>query len=1399
MNIYEFSNLKKNSIFAYEEFELNKMVKLIIVLTVLTVLKASFSLSAQYSPLTFERVSSEHGLTSNRINGIVQDQSGFLWIATNNGLNRFDGVENTQYTKQYDDSCSLSNNTILTQFCDSNGQLWILTINYLHRYNRKQDNFDRFLLSQKKESYRYGNKGVIISDTTGKIWIGTPTNGLFFFNSSTQQCEKVLSEISSVSSLCFDKDGNLWIGGDNGLLASYNPDQKLLTQFKVPTQIRRFVKDDFVWKIWENNSGELNLLLSSGFFRFNPQSAKFIELADWNKKVNYTGNELRSVYNDQQNMWVGTQGDGLYIIDLLNETVTHHQTISNNPGSLSNNSITSILKDRCGVYWIATSDGLNKYDPTVKLFAHYQNDPGKSNSLCYNFVSCFCESPDGDIWVGTFGKGISLFNRKNETFQIITNAPGNRQSLINNSVRALEPDKNGVIWVATTDGLSSYDIRNKTFSHFKSSTEKGSLPSNDILSLLISKDNKLYVGTNGEGISVCKLDPQRRIVLATFSRGNSLLSSGRVRKMTELSNGTIVLGTLGGGLDFLFHEKVKNLKLSGFSKSIDSDYVNALCEDSDKNLWVGTWDGLFLLDSTLNVQKQFNTINGMPSNEISSIITDTKGDIWVSSMNGLTHLSKIENTNYKITNYSTHNGLQGSYFTHYSTLKTADGELFFGGYNGFNRFYPEQITLIKDAPKVIFTDFQVFNQSVAINKEVNGRILLKENICNSKTITINYKHRIIGFRFAALTTSQVEKVKYACQLKGVDPDWVYLDYNRRFKSYNNLSPGEYTFTVKACNADGIWDNTGTSITLIVLTPFWKTWWAYLIYTIILAGLLYLTREYTVSRANLKNKALVERIKREKDAEINNLKIKFFINISHEIRTPLSLILAPLEKLVRSAEPSPAVKKHLEIMYGNGQRLFTLINQLLDFRKIETGNVHLNVAPYNVVEVIHEIKRAFDENASCRNIEFTVESNVKTIQLWFDPDSFEKILFNLLSNAFKFTSVNGKIQIVINHFFTDNTCEIIVLDNGIGVPAEKLSKLFDRFYQVETKSFLKHDTIGSGIGLSIVKNLVELHKGEITVESVLGEFTMFRMLFKTGKKHLENNNNITISDDPIPFSLNFQGSIQGIVSYESSEPTQETPNETRKSNLAILIVEDNPEIRYYLKQSLFANFEIIEAADGKVGYELAVQHIPDLIITDVMMPEMDGIELCRKLKNELLTQHIPIIILSAKSTIEDTLEGLETGADDYVPKPFNELILQAKIKTLLANRQKLVEKYRQQKFQQSKNEDTDTLNFDDPFVNRVVDFIKGHLSEEDLTNEKIEIHFKTNKMQLYRKLKAVTGWSVNSLIREIRIREAVHLLKTSEKNISEIAYNLGFSDPLYFSKYFKKEVGVAPQQYRKDQQ
>lgn len=1359
-----------------------------------------FGLSAKASTkqqtLSFDRINTESGLSSNRINAVVQDFSGFIWIGTDDGLNRFDGFEIKKFVKQINTETALSSNSILALFNDSRDQLWILTTNYLHKYNRETDSFSRYLLSDQKISYRYENKGMITEDIQGNIWIGSPIFGLFMIEKFGNSCRRMLPELNDISCLYPDKSGNLWIGNGKGEVICYQQSLEKITKYQIPQKFRRSVKDDYVWNIERINGTEISLVLTSGFFNLNLKTGQ-ITLNDYiNGKIRHNELELRKAVREDDNLWIGTQGQGLYRVNLNNGSTILFQNINNNKNSLSNNSITGIYKDRQGTLWISTKDGLNKLDLRPKLFNHYQHDPNISQSLHYNFISSFCEGPEHKIWIGTFGKGISVFDPTQETFDPLMNEPGNPASLINDAVRALEPDQNGNIWIGTVNGLSCYEHRAKRFKNYDLSKLSGVRFANDILSLLITDDSTLWIGTNGAGILKIQIKNQDIRDVISYNTFNHFLTSGKIRKMIRLRSGAIGLATFGGGVNIIRNGQVTKITPSSVSGSTDSDYINALCEDNEKRLWIGTWDGLFITDSSYTLIDHLGTFNGLPSGEITGILTDLSGDLWVGSMNGLSHLSKKSGSGLSITNYSPHDGLQGYYFTTYSTMRTKGGEMYFGGHNGFNRFSPSQISLNSDVPKVFIVDFQIYNQTAQINDKIKGRILLKQNILDTKSIVLNYRHRVIGFKFAALNTSQVEKVKYAYMLKGFDNEWIYRDYNNRLITYNNLPPGNYELIVKACNSDGIWNDNSTSVKLKILPPFWMTWWAYMIYAGLFAGLLLLVRHISVLQANLKNKALVEHIERQKDAEINNLKIKFFINISHEIRTPLTLIVAPLEKLLRNNKLPDDVRKGLTLVNNNAMRLLNLVNELLEFRKIETGNVHLKVSSCNLIDFIHNIKKNFDNQASHQNITFTVTTNIEKLDLWFDPDSFEKIFFNLLSNAFKFTPRGHAVTIKIQFLKEEQLCEIDITNTGVGITGDKIGKLFDRFYQVDSKNFSNYQ-MGSGIGLSIVKNLVELHQGQIRVESDGENYTSFKMYFRTGHNHLINKDFITISDyqEKQEYAA-LHPHVQLSLEETGNTGSENTSENSKTEKTTLLIVEDNPEIRFYLKETLKPLYKVIEANNGRNGMNKAIEFIPDLIITDVMMPEMDGIEMCRRLKNEMLTQHIPIIILTAKSALEDTLEGLDSGADEYVPKPFHEQLLLAKINSLISNRKKIRQKYHQIEKLKDESENTDTVTSNDPFVKRVMDYILENISDAELNNSKIEAYFKTNKMQLYRKLKAVTGWSVNNLIKEIRMQEARRLLKYSEMNVSEIAYKTGFSDPLYFSRFFKKEMGVAPNQFRK---
>ena len=1300
-------------------------------------------------------------------------------------------MEIKKFTKQLNDEQSLSNNSILTIFIDNRDQLWILTINYLHRYNRSTDKFDRYCLTSQKISYRYDNKGMIVQDHQGNIWIGSPICGLFQFDAVSGECKSILPQLLDISSLFPDNEGNLWIGHGKGEILKYNIKTGYSKNYIVPQNLHRPVKDDYVWQIQKCDDENILMLLSSGFFKLDISTGNITSYDSINSRIPQKELELRRFLMEKNDLWIGTQGQGLFRISLVNGSTTTYQTIIKNKNSLSNNTITAIFRDNYNVLWVATKDGLNKYDPKSQMFTHYQHDPQKQDNLHYNFISSFCEGPENNIWIGTFGKGISVFDPDRETFRSMMKEPGNPNSLVNDAVRALEPDMSGHIWVGTVDGLSSYDTVTQHFKNFNLSSFTSSNIANDILSLLVTNDSTLWIGTNGAGALSAKLDGQNIWAVKNFSTNNRYLTSDKVRRMIHLANGAVGLGTFGGGVSIIRDKLIKVIIPSEVSMSTESDYVNALCEDENKNLWIGTWDGLFLSDSTYTIVKQWGTNNGLPSGEITGILSADENNIWVGTMNGLAHMSDRGDLEYAITNYSTRDGLQGTYFTTYSTLKTKSGEMYFGGYNGFNRFSPSKILVNQEIPKVVFTDFQVFHQSIGIGEKVKGKVLLRKNILDTKSITLNYKHRVIGFKFAALNTSQIEKVKYAYRLEGFNDEWIYNSYNNRLIVFSNFPPGSYILTVRACNTDGIWDEKGTYLQIRVHPPFWRSWGAYFIYFGLFIGLLLLVRQITVTQTELKHKALVEQLEREKETKINSLKIKYFINISHEIRTPLTLIVPPLEKLLKIENLSKEVKESLNLIYRNAMRLLTLINQLLEFRRIETGNLRLQVTPIDIVSFIYGIKKSFEPHSLHQDIEFNFSSNVEKLILWFDADCLEKIMYNLLSNAFKFTPRGKSIALIVRYLDTINLCEIEVRDTGIGIPADKIEKVFDRFYQVDTLNYSTHQLIRSGIGLSIVKNLVELHQGKIWIESEEGSYSVFKIQFKMGKDHFENLEYASIKDEEEKTRL-----ITVKPEIEISDVNWlDLPPDSLDAGTKVLIVEDNLEIRKYLKHTLRSSYEVLEAENGKEGFQKAIEFIPDLIISDVMMPKMDGYEMSKKLKNEVLTLHIPIIILTAKSDLDDALEGFATGIDEFIPKPFNEQLLLAKINSLILNRKKL-----QQKFQfVSKGidvRDEESQFKSDPFIRQVVDFIRDNLSDIELNNTKIEAHFKTSKMQLYRKLKAVTDMSVTGLIKKVRIEEASHLLRSSDFNVSEISFRLGFNDPLYFSRFFKKEVGLSPKQYKK---
>ncbi len=766
------------------------------------------------------------------------------------------------------------------------------------------------------------------------------------------------------------------------------------------------------------------------------------------------------------------------------------------------------------------------------------------------------------------------------------------------------------------------------------------------------------------------------------------------------------------------------------------------------------------------------------------ILEDNHHNLWISTKNGLSRFNPKEIDDKGVAlpsafkNYYSNDGFQDNEYNAYSYFKNGRGEMFFGGINGFNAFYPDSLKENSTIPAVVITDFKVFNEDYKLDS----------SITEINKIALHHNENFVSFEFAVLDYFAPEKNKYAYKLEGLEEDWNYVN-NKNFANYTNLTPGEYCFRVKGSNNDGVWNEKGVSVSIIITPPWWATWWAYLIYGLCAFSLLYGFRRYERNRLNWKNQFKLDEVKLMERAETDRMKSRFFANISHEFRTPLTLILGPSESIITKTTDENT-KKQAGSIKKNAKRLLGLINQLLDLSKLEAGELKLKASFGNIVSFIKGITMSFESIAERKDITLKVNTTNDKIEIYFDKDKMTKILTNLLSNAFKFTTAGEEITVAINET-EKNSVEIIVRDTGIGISKEEIPKLFDRFYQVDSSQTREQE--GTGIGLALTKELVELHKGTINVESKQGDlsagqagWTEFTIELPLGREHLSSDEIVElvepVEEETIVNEEEYLSPTSGIQT--------EMSNEIVNDKTIILVVEDNAEVRKYIKDSLGEEHQVEEAVNGEQGVEKAEKIIPDLIISDIMMPKMDGNELTRLLKNDEKTSHIPIILLTAKSEQESKIEGLETGADAYLTKPFNAKELQVRIKNLINIRKKLQEKFRIGYFL-PKQDEKKLSTLDEQFMYKVVEVIEQHISEEEFSIIEFAREVGMSRSQIHRKLRALTGKSPSRYIRMVRLTRGRKLIEERAGNISEIAYLVGFSSPIYFAKCFKDEYGFPP--------
>lgn len=1327
-----------------------------------------------------------------------------MWFGTFNGLNRYDGYQFETFHYVPGDSNSISHNYISALEEDRNGYIWIGTRDGLTRLDPKLNQFKTYKHKENEPgSINHNSIEALVEDNQGRIWIGTRNGGLDLYDPEAQSFIHYTHQpnnpnslsSNSIRELFEDSNGNIWIGHWDGSvdILSFDNTQSEPTIHKnqladVPITA---IVESFDKAIWIASQGE-------GLFQVKFENGKLIQNGHHTysptKRNGISSNIILCLMVDQDDkLWIGTEDRAISILDLDLNTYQFVVNDAFRESSLNHNSIWQIYEDNMGNVWIGTyAHGINLLTDRKSYFHHFKSYPGKVNGLNHNMVTAFVEDNDNNLWIATDGGGLNFFDRKNNTFLYYTTKNSN---LGTDVIVSLLKDTKGQLWVGTwTKGLYRFDKEAKTFSRY--SQEEHGLGSNRILHITEDRDGGLWLSTYWGGLTYFNPDQS---IIKVYNTGSSGLTDNFVRTTRQDVYGNLWIGT-DFGINIYESESDQFLTFKhneDDAHSLSKGFVHCIAQTSDSSIWIGTTGGLNKFDKETNRFIHFNTANGLPNNEIKCIIEEKDGVLWLSTNKGI---SRLDTKSGIFKNYDYLDGLQGNEFNIRSGLKTSRNEIIFGGNNGFNIFNYPILKENRHIPPVIITDIKIFNMSVHIGNENPP---LPKHISEMQEIAISYKHNVLSFDFVALNYVSPEKNKYAYIMEGFETNWNYVDV-RRTATYTNLDPGEYIFRVKASNNDGLWNEEGVSLNIVIEPPFWKTWWAYLIELALIIAIIGFVLNYFISRQRLKSALKIEHLQLEKMYEMDQMKTQFFSNIAHEFYSPLSLIISPLQKLLTSGIEDERIKSSLTQIHHNAQRLQRMTNQLKDFQKIETSDLRLSLSRGNIIQFIEQTVSSFKDYADTRHIKLYFNATPERSVEWFDPDKLDKIIYNLLSNAFKFTPNHGRVDIGLSILYRNQNggtsssqtkniryIEIKVQDNGIGIPKDKIDRIFERFYRAEK------DTVGSiegtGIGLAFVYELVKLYGGEISVSSAEGEGSIFTVLIPLDENYLEENQ--LVADFNITQPGWDAGLKEGSDLLEAASGKSAAAPTPAVDIPVILVVEDDEEIRNYVQSSLESRYRIITAENGKLGIKKAIKTVPDLVISDVKMPGADGIELCNTIKSDERTSHVPVILLTALSSRESKLEGLKEGADVYLSKPFNMDELEAHIINLLQTRRRLRAKYSRAIMFGSTS---DRLkNLDEEFLERTLDIVEKNISNPEFNAELLSQKMNISRMQLYRKLRSLTDQTAHEFIRSIRLKEAARLLKEKRMTITEVAYEVGFNDLTYFARCFRKQFNTSPSEYLSD--
>lgn len=1349
------------------------MRKLFFLLLFFGCVQVSFTQSVAYQ---FAHVSTTEGLSQSSAIAIHQDNLGQMWIGTRDGLNKYDGSKFTVYRSEIDNPYSLSNNDILAIEEDSDGFIWVGTYNGLNKYNPKTNTFTRYFHEDNNESLSNNTVWAIKELSNKEIWIGT-SNGLSIFNKKTQtfqNCVKTNTKSSIVGnhilSIIETNNKNIFVGTTTGL-SEYVKTENGILQFKNINHS----EDLYIQDLIETKSKTLLIATKSkSVLEYNPDNKRISSYFNQDKLNSDQKNVRQLLFDDKEQLWVGTYS-GIQIANTKKE-ITLLQSDINDSNSLSKNSIKNLYKDKRGSIWIGTYyGGVNIWDESNINFFNITYNQNKKG-LNYSVVSSIASHKDY-IYFGTEGGGITIYNKQQRSYNYIT--------------------------------------QNNT-AHF---------PDNNIKSLLVTNNDKLWIGTFNNGIVVYNLNSKKIEDNVLSLSLKTYLNQVGVYTITQYDNENILIGTFGKGL-IKYNLKTKIVKtidyLSGGAKSLSSNLVRAVIVDKSKNLWVATSKGLNRIDTNGFVTTYFYDANRQYGEDILCILQDSSNIIWVGTKaNGLFKLEgssfvpiKLSNNEFVVSSvrsiledktslwiganqgiirydiktkktdfYNKKDGVVSNEFNDNACLKINNSQFYFGSPVGVTHFNSSRLSKNNYAPQVILTEFAIKNKSV--NTLANKNVL-KETLPFTKSIALSHDQGNFSIAFAIPSFINALNNSYQYRLKGLEQEWNYTSINNA--SYTIQNSGQYIFEVKGANSDGIWNTTTTQLLIKVAPAPWRSWWAFSIYALLILTCLFLLKNILKSKTKLQHQLALEYLETQRTKEVNKIKLEFFTNISHEFRTPLALILGPLQQIIEDFTGSNKVYKKLLVVENSANHLLQLINRLMDFRKLENNLYKLETAEGNIIKFLKEIYLSFSEFAKQGGYAYTFKTSDQEILVYYDRSKLERVFYNLISNAFRYTPKGGKIEVYVKE--QNNKVIIEVRDTGVGIAEEYKNKIFERFFEVAINNKPENDyNKGTGIGLSIAKNIVNLHKGEIFVEGNENqEGSIFSVELPLGRKHLK--------DDEIIQDFKFSDDVSQYVNQ------LETPSVTvmdddlavipSTNKQTILIVEDHKPLRKFLKSILKTDYNILESENGKIAFKTAKKEVPDLIISDVVMPIMAGTELCALIKQDLKTSHIPIILLTSRSSLVYKLEGLEHGADDYISKPFNVNEFKVRVKNLLASTARLKEKFSSNNL--FKPNKVVLSSVDEILYEKAFKIVETNIGNEDFDIQSFCLELGVSRTMLFTKIKAWSNFTPNEFIQHFKMQRAAQLLEQGKIDISQVAYSVGFKDRKYFSKCFQKKFGKSPSEY-----